>query len=723
MRRAPVHLIIVWVAVVASLLFALGNQARADGSAITANGANTSSGGPPKRGKRPDRIRPSTPDPHRSDASNTNASAKKIKKGPDSPENSAASHNVNKLPRMMIVVTAARMPQPLNQVGTTTSVMSGKQIQAQQIQFVPDALSEVPGVTVTQSGSPGTVADVSIRGSTPAQTLIMIDGVPVNNPTTDSFDVSRLTTDDLGSIEVVRGAGGALYGSQAIGGVVNMITKEGSGAPKFSLLSAGGNDSTERQAASLDGTSGRLAYSGALSYFSTDGFRPINDNSDNLSGALRLDYHLEPDTTLRGFARYTRANASLSSFSIAAGIPLNPNAHQRNEFMLYKGEIDHHFGEHLLSQLSAYYVRDDLRVNAYPFPGNLVSENDHIPAETRGANLDNIYTWTRNFRTLAGFDFQDLWAHSGSSMFFFSPTPPRITQFLSVYNARRQQYAGYVEQVGQFFEGRLIATGGFRVDGNSDFGEEVSPAWSVAIPIAKWGLTLRGNYAEGFRAPSFDELFFPGFGNPNLRPEVSSEYDGGFTKQLGEGLSFTATYFSRRVHSLIVTVPCAFNPVSCPFGSMAGNAGRVDTQGIELVPSFHPMRGLTMSGSLTILDQTHRSVTPTARPTRVPKYSASSVVDYKYSELFRNNDSLETTAVYTFVGDRDDITPQGTIANHDAWHRVDLTMTYSAGYRWRAVNDEQVFARIRNLLDRHYSEAFGFPAPPINVLAGVKLIF
>ncbi|HEX3409459.1 MAG TPA: TonB-dependent receptor plug domain-containing protein, partial [Candidatus Binataceae bacterium] len=142
-----------------------------------------------------------------------------------------------KLPRMVIVVTATRMATPLSEVGTAASVVSGKLIESQQIREVIPALREVPSMQVTQSGSPGTISDVSIRGSTAAQTLIMLDGVPVNDSATGSFDVSRLTTDNLDRIEVVRGSGGALYGSQAIGGVVNLISREGSGAPKFTLLS------------------------------------------------------------------------------------------------------------------------------------------------------------------------------------------------------------------------------------------------------------------------------------------------------------------------------------------------------------------------------------------------------------------------------------------------------------------------------------------------------
>ena len=234
-----------------------------------------------------------------------------------------------------------------------------------------------------------------------------------------SFDLSRLTTDDLDRIEVVRGAGGALYGSQAIGGVINFLTREGTGTPRFSLLSLGGNRATQNQALTFDGAEGKFAYSGALSYFSTSGYRIRNDSSDNLSGAIRLDYHIDENTAIRGFARYTRANVSLANFSIFSGIANNPNAHQRNEFMLYKGEIDRKFGDRLVANLSGYFVRDELRLNELPFPeqtqvpfGSLNSESDHIPDETRGANLEAIYTWAPGFRSLVGFDFKDRWVHS-----------------------------------------------------------------------------------------------------------------------------------------------------------------------------------------------------------------------------------------------------------------------------------------------------------------------
>ncbi len=614
-----------------------------------------------------------------------------------------------------IVVTATRVAQPIDQIGTTVTVVPDQQMESQKIHSVGTALQQVPGVTVTQSGSPGTESDVSIRGASPSQSLILIDGVEVNLATTGAYDIANLTTQNLNRIEVLRGAGGSLYGSQAIGGVVNILSQEGEGPPAATLLSEGGNGATQRQIATLGGAQGKLGFSGSVDYFSSEGFHLVNDNSDNLSLQGRLDYHASDDTTVRGFARYIKSNVSLTNFTIPFGVPNNPTAHQRGEFMLYKGEVEHKFGDRLVVRTNGYFVRNQIRLNETPFAGFDASEVDNIPEESRGAQVEAVYTWNQNFRTVSGFDLRSLWARSDSTS-VFAGTPS-----VSNFSATQQQYAGYLEQQATFLNGHLLATGGFRVDGNSQFGTELSPSWSVLVPIEQLSTRLRGSYSEGFRAPSFDELYFPGFGNPNLKPEISSEYDGGFTTNFGELATLTATYFSRRVHDLIVTVPCTVGP-GCPFGSMAGNAGRVDTQGVEIVPSITLYKGLNLSGSVTYLDETHVSASG-ATPTRVPKWSAQSLLQYVGNNVLHAHDQVVGSFAMTFVGDRDDITPVGTIQNHDAYYRFDLVASYALGQRWNYLQDEQVFTRISNLFDRTYSEAFGFRAPPLNFVAGVKLDF
>ena len=660
---------------------------------------------------------------------NQNKSAT-LKKAPAATANKGEAQKLNP-----IVVTATRIPQPIGEIGTTITVVEAPQIQEQKIDRVADVLREVPGVQVTQSGSPGSVTDVSIRGATPSQTLVLIDGVEVNAGATGSFDLGNLTTGNLDRLEVLRGAGGSLYGSQAIGGVINVLSQEGEGPPTATLLSEGGNRATSNQVGTISGAQGNLGYSGAVSYFSTEGYRPVNDNSDNLSLNGRLDYHLGDDTVLRGFARYIASNVSLPNLNEASGSPLDPTAHQRNEFMLFKGEIEHHFGENLLVRANAYYVRQDLRATSTPYKGFVGSEEDRVPDETRGGLIEGVFTWPRleGFRTLVGFDFKDRWVRSNGIFTFanFTPPPPLVTS-ITVFRARRQEYAGYLEQEGSFLDGHVLVTGGFRVDGNSQFGKEVSPAWSVAIPITKISTTLRGSYTEGFRAPSFDELFFPGFGNPDLKPEISSEWDGGFTTNFGERASITATYFSRRVKNLIVTVPCKVGP-TCPFGSEAGNASRVDVQGVEVVPSLTIAKGLTLSGNVTVLDETHADaplpfatafLTP-PRPLRVAKHTASALLEYVRSGSFLPHDKITANVNYIFIGDRDDITVSGVppIANHSAYSLVNAVVSYTIGIPLNHVHNEEVFARVNNLMDRNYSEAFGFKAPTINVLAGVKLDF
>jgi vitamin B12 transporter len=634
---------------------------------------------------------------------------------PTAAEKKSAARHKRKLPKMLFVVTATRMEQALDTIGTTTSVVQSNQIQEQKIRYAGDALRQVPGLEVNQSGSAGNQTDVSIRGSTAAQTLILLDGVDVNSGATGGFDVSSVTTDDLARMEVVRGAGGALYGSSAIGGVINLITREGSGPLKFSYDGEGGNRATQRQAVTFDGAEGKLAYSGALSYYSTTAFRPRNASFDDLSGVLRLDYHLDPDTKLTGFARYIRSNVSLVNFSNFI-TPVDPNAHQRNEFMLYNGVATHRFSDHLDGRMSVFYVRNDLRVNETPFPANPVYERDRVPDETRGTNMELHYRWAEGFRSLMGFDFKDRWVRSAHLFETVSPASESFTAF----HARRQEYAGYIEQEGQLLHGSVLLTGGMRVDGNSQFGIEVSPSWTVAIPLNRWGVTLRGSYSEGFRAPSFNELYFPDFGNPNLNPEISSEYDGGITKTLGERASVTATYFSRRVHSLIVAEPCTTFPGCIE----AANAGRVDTQGVEFVPAMQVTHDLAFSGNLTYIDETHISSSPDIRPLRVPKWAAFALLTYARKDLWFADDAVAANLAYYFVGDRDDINQiDATIQNHAAYNRFDLTVSYDPGLRWQRIRGEQFYVRVMNLLDRHYAEVLGFPSPPVSFVSGVKVDF
>ncbi len=660
----------------------------------------------------------SAPSASASPAANTSS------KGPAVNAQQAAQSNNANAPTQLpdVSITATRIAQPISQIGNTVTIISAQQIDDQKIQQTSDALREVPGVQVTQSGGPGTITDVSIRGSSTSQVVTLLDGVEVNTGGSGSFDFSNLTTDDTNRIEVIRGAGGSLYGSSAIGGVINQITEEGTGDPKFSLLSDGGNWETQRQVATASGAIGKLGYSGSVSYFSTGGFQPVNSQYDNLSLNSRLDYHLTDATTLRMFARYIGADVGLPEFSNDdPGSPLDPTAHQRTEIMLFKGEVEHHFGEKLLVRVNGSFVRDEIRINKTPSTAIPLGESDDIPDEIRATNAEAIYTWMQGFSTLAGFDFKDRWGRDGDSSIYAPGMQPVVT----VFHAERQEYAGYVQQQVSLFHDHLLGTGGFRVDGNSQFGKEVSSAWSVAIPFQKYGTTLRGSYSEGFQAPTFDELYYPGFGNPHLKATTSSEYDGSVEQKFSEIGSLTLTYFSRRIHELVADQLCTISP-TCPYGALPANIGRADMQGLEVVPSVGPFKGFSLSGNFTVLDSTHSPLISGLQPVRVPKRAAAAVAEYKRSDIIRDGDQFVAVLVYQFVGDRNDLqtVPPYGYENNPAYQLFNLTLSYKLGdLAVPHLNHEEAFVRIQNLFDRRYDQALGFPSPPISFEAGVKVGF
>ena len=205
-----------------------------------------------------------------------------------------------------VFVTSTRTEIPLSQVTTSATVISDNDIQNQQAETVLQILRTVPGLDVVQSGSRGNTTSVFIRGSDSDQVLVLIDGVEVNSTTLGAFNFAHLTTENVERIEVLRGAGGTLYGSQAIGGVINIITKKGQGPLEAGLSLEGGNGWTNRQVMSLRGSAGKLGYSLSAARLDTDGFRSVNDDYRNLATSARLDYQVTDDASLKGIFHFVK---------------------------------------------------------------------------------------------------------------------------------------------------------------------------------------------------------------------------------------------------------------------------------------------------------------------------------------------------------------------------------------------------------------------------------
>ena len=605
-----------------------------------------------------------------------------------------------------VVVTATRTEVPLAETAASVTVVTEEEIQQQQATTVLEALRLVPGLDFAQNGSRGTTSSVFIRGAESDQTLVLIDGVEVNSVTLGAFDFSDLTTENIDRIEVLRGGGGTLYGSQAVGGVINIITKEGEGAPTMTISAEGGKGNTHRETLSFSGSHGIVGVSGAVSSIDTDGFRRFNDGHRNFSTNLRVDADLLPRGTFRNFFRYSDAKTGLFNNKNYLGVP-DLNARQLTNSLLWKGEWEHTPLDAFNYRVAGSYVRDNQRFFDEPDQFDQFGSGiSRIPVETLTGEFQGNYSW-RNLSVITfGFEFEEKSANVQSN----------FGGFRSHFEKSRNNFAYYLQEQVRLFNERLFITGGFRVDDNEDFGTHITPAGSIAYLIPQTGTKLKGGFAGGFRAPNFNELFFPNFGNPDLDAERSSEWNAGFEQVLwGQRFSLEAVYFNRRVKGLIESV--LIDPDNFIFE--AQNKGRVDIQGVEFIPVLRVLPGLTVSGNFTFLDFDTQDGKLLRRPTK----HGSVGVNYERQGLSWTDDLLNLHLDVNVVGERDDVDPVRGPRNNPMFARTNFAASYSFAPSVLTGARLTIYTRVENLFDRNYQEVLGFRSPPLNYIAGVKVTF
>jgi vitamin B12 transporter len=604
-----------------------------------------------------------------------------------------------------VVVTATRTEVPLNQLTTSLTVITADDIRERQADLVLDVLRDVPGVDVVQTGSMGNATSVFIRGSASNQVLVMIDGVEVNSTTTGAYDFSNLTTENVERIEVLRGAGGTLYGSQAIGGVINIFTKKGQGPLEVGLTAQGGNGWTNRQVATLRGGLGNLGYSFSVGHVGSEGFRSVNDDYRNLSTSARLDYQVTENASLKGIFNFINGDVGLFNNNNFASMP-DPNA--REATTQYVGKLD--WEQKILANWD------------YRISGSIYKENDKFSDDVDSCVFLGLPcdSFTRDiFRPQIG---------TGEFQTNYRLEDWSTSTFGVQYNRRSASTSGgideaignvgyYLQQQLQFFDRRLIAIPGIRLDDNQQFGTAWTPSFSAAYLFNETGTKLKGSYAKGFRAPTLNELFFPGsfgcpaFGNPDLGPEKSWEVNFGVEQNLlAERIKLGATYFHREVKDLIEERPIPGDP----FCFRAENVGRARFDGVELNLGIKLFEGLTLNANYTYLDwDTEDGTLP-----RRPHNSGNVILNYL-------KDALNINLIANIVGRRDDFraaSPFGDIVA-PGYVRVDLASSYALPWRMSFVKQMSLIGKIQNLFNKRYNEADGFRAPPLNFLLGMRAIF
>jgi vitamin B12 transporter len=593
-----------------------------------------------------------------------------------------------------VVVSATRFDIPLDQSPASVSVISSEDLEQKQIQRVSDALREVPGLSVVQTGTAGQLTSVFIRGLRSEHTQVLLDGIPINQGLQGAFNFADLTTEDIDRIEVVRGPQSTLYGPQALAGVIQIFTKQGTGTPGVLLAAEGGSFDTFREWGQSDGKIDDFDYSVGASRLDTDNARP-NNNYRNT--AAITDVGWSPDEQLRV--------GSLFTYSVSdTG---NPNT------IFDPRPIDHFLTERWLIGPHIDWKPTDWWDHKFIF------SYDH-ERQINDPNEDGFVGPTRALFERTQIDYQnDLrptsWLTLTSGFFYsrlnagqerpfvlqiFGPQPTFVSD-------HTQEVAGFLQATVTPVENLILVAGG-RFDHFNQFGGVWTYRFASSYKIDKTNTTLHSSVATGFSPPSSqDKIFGNNFG---LKPERDLGWDIGVRQEL----------WSRSRGSVIVGLTFFHNNLSNVIGFnglfQTLNLGSAETQGLETELRAQPIPGLVFTASYTYLDAENTSSKDIsqlqgARLPRRPRneiYASASYLWYK---------RLRTTIEAKFVNAREELNFGGPNFDIEDYSFVNIAAEYE-------VNPHlSIFGRIDNLTNEPYSEVFGFPALGRAAFGGLKLRF
>jgi vitamin B12 transporter len=594
-----------------------------------------------------------------------------------------------------VVVTATMVATPQEQLGATVTVVTGDEITQYNYDRIEDVFRQVPGVQVQTTGSPGKATSLSIRGGGSQRSIVLIDGLRTASPTLGSTDIAEITIDSIDRIEIVRGPQSTLYGADAITGVVNIITKKGQGAPSASVWVEAGNYKTFREQVNVQGAFGGFNFNVTGSQFNTGGNLPHDDSGQSaVSARIGYDFPWKGELSLTG--RYSYLNLELPIFStVPAPTVFDPNATNQLETGLYNVKYSQPIFDwwNIAASFGQYFNNSNFRDT--PPPGDFTTISKINTSRIQG---DVLSTFTiPKWNTLSlGWEYR---SESGTG----NTTGSFPTTFTETLNT----LAFFGQDELSLFD-RLFLGGGLRWEDNNQFGTSLTGRASAALVIKETGSKLRFAWGQGFRAPTINDLFFPGFSNPDLKPERSTSWEIGADQRLWrDRIRFGATYFKQNFTDLIQFV---FDPTT--FLSIPENVGRARIQGGEVYASFDPFDWIGLYVNYTYLDA--KDLDTNQELIRVPRNTVNTgvtVTPFSRLTLFMQANVVSSQLESDFAG-------------HNPGHyRIDTGGTFVLLGQTGRLNRLELTLRIQNLTNQSYTEVLGFPAPGINALAGLRAYF
>ena len=613
-----------------------------------------------------------------------------------------------------LVVTANRSPQEADRVGQSITVLSGEAIKAAQSVDVSTLLAQTPGVSFSRNGGVGGSTSLRIRGAESDQTVVVIDGVKLNDPSTSGggYNFSNLLSGDIGRIEILRGAQSTLWGSQAIGGVVNIITQEAETPFEASLTAEGGSMGTGYLRAAAGGKTDRVTWRLAGGRYETDGVSSYRlgkekDGYENTGFSGRAVVRATDAISLDLRGVYSKGKNNFDGFP-----PPNfsfgdtPEYGETEEFVGY-GAVNFDLFDGALQNRVAYGYT---RTNRQNFNPNQAMTD--VTFDARGENKRWEYqgVWTISDAWTATFggesENSDLRTASPNSL---TPNPKPTTAKTGIDGL-------YAQVQGEVLTG-LTLTAGLRRDSHDTFGDKTLGQLAAAWSLNDGHTVLRASFGQGFKAPTLYQLYSE-YGNAALAPEEADGWDAGIEQHVLDRFMVRATYFDRDTTNQIDFVSCTStttNPLCFVRGvrrsGAYANTASTKAHGLELEGSadLGPLRVLA---NYTWTDTTNDSVGNANRGkhlTRRPEHQANIQATYTWT----NDASLG--AAIRYVGASFDNAANSYVLQ--SYTLVDLRASYPVNETF------EVYGRVENAFDDSYETTRNYGSPGRGAYVGVRAKF
>ncbi len=589
---------------------------------------------------------------------------------------------------------------PSSQVGSAVTVVTGAQLRASQVRHAGEALRSLPGVHVNRSGGASSFTQVRVRGAEGNHTLVLIDGIEANSTQGGEFDFSNLLANDIERIEVIRGGHSGIYGSKAIGGVINIITKSGKGPITLETSAQGGSLQTRSIAGRLSGGTDKMWMALGVQHEASEGFNIAvrgeeNDPWRNTTLSVKGGVQIVPGVTLDFSARNVRKFLNFDTEARAPGSLLNvatdaPNTSDSNLFL---------GGANLKWELLDGALTQVLRTT-----GN---RTDLSSTTTFGGaeNLSEAYKF--GYLATYRFDMPVLTAarHTISGLIEkqFESFTPRAS-FSDNLRRDREQVATVAEYRGEFSD-RVFISANVRHDRNDVFQDFTTWHSGISVPVPEIGLRPHASVGTSVALPGMFEQFGTVLGvfvgNPDLKPEQSLGWDAGieFSLPIGDAL-LDVTYFEANLEDEIRG-----------FGYTTRNLeGESTRRGIEVAMRAHVTPWLYLGAGYTFLDAKEPDG---GEEIRRPKHSAKTEIITLFDEA---RGRVTLSAVYNGdMKDRNFGTFPATVVTLDEY----ILLSIAASYKIKS--EVELFGRVENVLDTDYEEISGYNTAGIAAYAGVRL--